>query len=97
MRRGPLFIWLVRWLPVLLHFWFVRWLPVFLLAVAAGACTSPSQPSISETARPQHRDAVNREPLSPLGRAPRIDPRRWTLGRRLFGDKRLPADDTISE
>jgi cytochrome c peroxidase len=96
MRGGPLLFWLVRWLPVLLHFWFVRWLLVFLLTIAAGACTSPSQQSGSQSARPQHRDAVNREPLSPLGRPPRIDARLVSLGRRLFEDKRLSSDDTIA-
>ena len=41
-------------------------------------------------------DGLNREPLSPLPPAPKIDPRLVALGRRLFEDKRLSSDDTVS-
>jgi cytochrome c peroxidase len=76
--------------------WFARWLPMLLLTVVAGGCASPSNRSGNESARPQQRDAVDREPLSPLRRQPRIDSTLVALGRTLFGDKRLSSDDTIA-
>jgi len=76
--------------------WFARWPPMLLLTVVAGGCASPSNRSDNESARPKQRDAVDREPLSPLGRQPRIDSTLVALGRTLFRDKRLSSDDTIA-
>src|SRR5260370_38297332 len=75
--------------------WFVRWLPLLILTVTAGACASPSNRSDEQSARPKYRDAVNREPLSPLARPPRIDSTLVALGRTLLADKRLSSYDTI--
>lgn len=60
----------------------------------AGGSDTPTDPDPDPTSRPS--DGLSREPLSPLPPVPKIDPRLVTLGRRLFEDKRLSVDDTVS-
>jgi len=47
----------------------------------------------NETAEP---DGLEREPISPLPRTIELDSRKVELGRRLFHDKRLSADNSVS-
>jgi cytochrome c peroxidase len=82
-------------------------LATVLGATFAVACTSRSAPSAdgsSAGAAQLHpnvdtrtrQETIDREPLSPLPAAPKLDPRLVALGRRLFHEKRLSSDETIA-
>jgi cytochrome c peroxidase len=69
-----------------------------LCVAAVTACDARSaDPSAQgEAVAPSSVQRVGREPLEPLPPVPEIDPRLVALGRRLFHDPRLSADDTLS-
>jgi cytochrome c peroxidase len=74
----------------------VRYPAMLLCAVLAAACASRSAPSEKESAPAQHREALDREPLSPVPAVADLDPRLVALGRTLFDEKQLSSDGTIA-
>ena len=76
-----------------------------LLFVVAGAAAASSLSVLRRNAHPMglvevgaaaEPDALDREPISPLPRTIELDARKVELGRRLFHDTRLSADNSIS-
>jgi cytochrome c peroxidase len=67
-----------------------------VVALLGVACTSPPQPAKEDAARAGHQEPLDREPLSSLPDAPKVDPKIVELGRRLFADTRLSSDGTVS-
>lgn len=61
-----------------------------------GACKDAPRADTDQLARPAARDEMSREPLQPLPPAPDADPRLLALGGKLFHDRRLSADGTVS-
>jgi cytochrome c peroxidase len=69
-----------------------------LALVATFACSEPSKTSAPEPTSPERRPerSLGREPLEALPAPVTLDSRMVALGRRLFHDKRLSADDSIA-
>jgi cytochrome c peroxidase len=59
------------------------------------ACNTPTQKS-ERAASTSSPERLSREPLEALPDAPILDPKLVALGRKLFDEKRLSADDTLA-
>ncbi|MGH7435816.1 MAG: cytochrome-c peroxidase [Polyangiaceae bacterium] len=70
-------------------------LPVVGGLLAGSACHDPGSDAPREQAAGRG-EAVGREPLEPLQPPPPVDGRLVALGRKLFNDRRLSADDTVA-
>jgi cytochrome c peroxidase len=69
-----------------------------MVTACVAACDAPSQEAWApaQAVASPSLQSVGREPLEPLPRPPEIDPQLVALGRRLFHDPKLSADDTLS-
>ena len=76
-----------------------------LLFLVAGAAAASGLSVLGRNARPMglvevgaaaEPDGLDREPISPLPRTIELDARKVDLGRRLFHDSRLSADNSVS-
>ena len=78
----------------------VRLTPGTLAALAAlvssTACSTVGKSADKEAATDRRVETLDREPLGALPPVPKLDPRAVALGRKLFDDKRLSADDTVA-
>jgi cytochrome c peroxidase len=64
---------------------------VLLLLLASGAVGRSSELQLS-TAKP----LADQEPITPIPQPPAVDPRKFALGERLFGDPRLSGDGKLA-
>jgi len=64
--------------------------------IAAVACDEPTEKPMQRSAPTAFRETIEREPLKPIPQPPAIDSRLASLGRRLFHDKRLSADQSVA-
>jgi hypothetical protein len=64
---------------------------VCLLLLASGAVGRSSELQLS-TAKP----LADQEPITPIPQPPTVDPRKFALGERLFGDPRLSGDGKLA-
>jgi cytochrome c peroxidase len=70
--------------------------PVTVACMASLAACSESRSAPLPTAAASQHETLSREPVEPLMPPPAVDPRLVALGRKLFSERRLSADDTVA-